>query len=78
MPRFYFHLQADGRVVSDPQGAVLPDDEAAWYHAFRSARDLMAEGDGAAPGEDGFIQVEDEAGQPVLSLPLIEVTEFAR
>jgi hypothetical protein len=79
MPRFYFHLQHDDGVVADRLGAVLPDDEAAWYQAFRSARALLSER--AEPGwraAGHFIQVEDEAGRAIVSLPLIEVAELAR
>ncbi|MFN3945925.1 MAG: DUF6894 family protein [Allosphingosinicella sp.] len=80
MPRFYFHLQHEQQGCrTDEEGSDLPDEEAAWYHAFRSARDLIvARIDEAFEAADHSIQVEDEVGREVLSLPLIEVVELTR
>ncbi|MEA3062604.1 MAG: hypothetical protein QOJ94_2385, partial [Sphingomonadales bacterium] len=40
MPRFYFHLHGRQDHLTDEQGLVLPDAEAAWYQAVRSAREI--------------------------------------
>jgi hypothetical protein len=75
MPRFYFHLVNDWGQCSDTHGMVLPDDEAAWYQAFRSARDLLGGSDGSAAMH---IYVEDEAGRQIWSLPIEEIVDMAR
>lgn len=75
MPRFYFHLVHDQGRSPDPDGAVLPDCEAAWYQAFRSARDLLVAPAGSVARH---IYVEDEAGREILSLPIAEIVELAR
>ena len=40
MPRYYFHVARDGGRLQDEEGLALPDAEAAWYQAVRSAREL--------------------------------------
>ena len=76
MPHFYFHLQTgDGR-LRDPSGISLPDEEAAWYQAYRRARELTA----APVGERRqwhAVEVEDERGTAVWTLPLAELVEPA-
>jgi hypothetical protein len=41
MPHYYFHLARDGGRLEDEEGLKLPDAEAAWYQAVRSARELI-------------------------------------
>ena len=74
MPRFFFHFQDGGRDLRDAEGMVLPDAEAAWFQAVRSARDLFGEDlnrDGSASGIR--VEIEDEEGFPILEMPLDEV-----
>ncbi len=74
MPRFYFHYQDGSRLTPDPEGVVLPDAEAAWYQAVRSAREMihahMRTG-GLRPGQR--VEIFDERGQPVNAVPFDEV-----
>ena len=66
MPRYFFHLEKAGnRVRIDSDGAALPDDEAAWYHAYRS---FLALEEPQLPAEAATLEVEDETGTPVLML----------
>ena len=78
MPHFYFHLH-DGRSrVEDRRGAWLPDEEAAWYQAYRAARELLSAEARERLGWGGHcLEVEDERGARVWTLPLSEVAELA-
>ena len=78
MPRFYFHFQDGGVRTADSEGLDLPDAEAAWYHGFRSARDIIRQemrGGALAPGR--CVEIEDEAGRPVWAVRLEEVVGLA-
>ena len=78
MPRFYFNLQDVTGRKDDPDGVVLPDAEAAWYQAVRSARDIIGEDmrhGGFIPGRR--VDIEDEHGQPIWAVPFDEVAGLA-
>ena len=77
MPHFYFHLQHGQARVEDARGVVLPDAEAAWYQAYRSARDLLA-ADGRDRRQWGghSLEVVDERGARVWTMPLQEIVEL--
>ena len=78
MPLFYFHLERQSGRLSDDQGMKLPDAEAAWYQAVRSARDLIrAELTLGGKWEDQAIEIADEAGRRVERVPLAEVADYA-
>jgi hypothetical protein len=78
MPHFYFHLHDGEARLEDQQGLSLPDAEAAWYHAYRSARDLLADRRRGREQYGGHcLQVEDEVGAHVWTLPLTEIAELA-
>jgi hypothetical protein len=74
MPHFFFHLQNGKARVEDRSGVSLPDAEAAWYQAYRSARELLA--DRRLDGEHR-LEVEDERGLPVWTVPLDEIAQLA-
>jgi len=69
MPRFFFNLR-DGDELRDEEGLILADAEAVREEALRNARDIMAEEvrHGHLCLKDK-IEVADEAGEPVLTLP---------
>ena len=78
MPRFYFHYQDGGRRRDDPEGVVLPDAEAAWYQAVRSAREIVNHHMRIGclrPGQ--CVEIADERGQPINAVPLDEVVGVA-
>jgi hypothetical protein len=78
MPRFYFHYQDGGRRRTDPEGVVLPDAEAAWYQAVRSALEIINEDmrtGSLKPGQS--VEISDERGQPINAVPLDEVAGLA-
>lgn len=77
MPRYYFHLQTRGDRLRDEQGLALPDAEAAWYQAVRSARDFLRADLQLGCSFDGqTVEIEDELGSPVAELPLCEVASY--
>ncbi|PSJ40801.1 DUF6894 family protein [Allosphingosinicella deserti] len=78
MPLFYFHFEHQGVQVKDEQGLSLPDHEAAWYQAVRSARDLIRAEQTLGCGWAGqWVQIEDEGGIPVDRIPLEEIARYA-
>lgn len=78
MPRYYFHFEDQGVRVRDDVGLSLPDAEAAWYQAVRSARDMIrAETTIGCPWDAQVVQIEDDKGLPVDRVPLIEIARFA-
>lgn len=78
MPRYYFHLQTHGDRLMDKHGLALPDAEAAWYQAVRSARDfLRADLEMGCSFDGQTVEIEDERGMPVAELPLREVASYA-
>ena len=77
MPRFYFHFEDHGVRVRDEVGLPLPDAEAAWYQAVRSACDLIrSEGTIGYSLIDRSVAIEDERGLPVNRIPLEEIANF--
>jgi hypothetical protein len=79
MPHFYFHLLNGGARREDRRGVSLPDAEAAWYQAYRSAREILtAAKPGGAELTAHVLQIDDERGAPVWTVPLAEIAEIAR
>jgi len=77
MPHFFFHVHEGSQRTADRAGISLPDQEAAWYQAYRTARDILP----ADPIErriwaERSLEVEDEAGQAVWTLPFGDVLEL--
>lgn len=70
MPRYFLHVRDGVDNVLDPEGFDYPDLEAAWKSAVASARELLA-ADMMLGRIDlrHWIDVEDEAGEVVLTLP---------
>lgn len=77
MPRYYFHLDRPGTQLKDETGVTLPDSEAAWYQAVRSARERIDDGgEPAEVWEAGMVEIVDERGLPVDRIPMIEIVRF--
>jgi hypothetical protein len=78
MPRYFFHFESDGVRVRDEVGLSLPDAEAAWYQAVRSARDLLrAERTLGCTFDHQTVEIEDDRGMPIDRIPLEEIAGFA-
>ena len=78
MPRFYFHVARDGARLQDEEGLPLPDAEAAWYQAVRSARELIrADVALGTRWDTQAIEIFDEGGARVDRLPLADIVHYA-
>ncbi|HEY0412011.1 MAG TPA: hypothetical protein VGD66_02570 [Allosphingosinicella sp.] len=78
MPRYYFHVRGPGERLTDDSGVVLPDSEAAWYQAVRSAREIIrANVHLGCPFDDHMIEIVDDRGAPVEHIPLADVARYA-
>ena len=78
MPHYYFHLAREGDRLRDEEGLKLPDAEAAWYQAVRSARELIR-GDLAlgTRWERQAIEIFDEGGSRVDQVALADIVHYA-
>ena len=76
MPRYFFNVY-DDVIAHDDEGLELPNIAAARLNAMRGARDLIAE-----QVRHGYfvlshwIEVLDEAGETVLTLPFREAVDI--
>lgn len=78
MPRYFFHVRGQGASLTDEQGVRLPDAEAAWYQAVRSARELVrADLQLGCSWEGRAVEIADERGLTVARVPLQEIASFA-
>ena len=78
MPLYYFHVQGDAGRLEDEEGMKLPDSEAAFYQAVRSARELIrADLTLGGRWERNSIVIADERGAPVDRLSLRDVATYA-
>jgi hypothetical protein len=78
MPRYYFHFQDGGSRLTDREGQALPDQEAAWYHGVRSARDIIDQDlrvGAVRPGR--LVEVMNDDGEQVWTVPFEEVIGLA-
>ena len=76
MPRYYFHLECDGRIVLDETGAELRDADQARAAARASARDLMGtENEAGVDWLSCSFSVTDENGEIVLDVTFSEVAD---
>lgn len=77
MPRYYFHVHGPRDRLQDEEGVVLPDAEAAWYQAVRSARELIrADVHLGCPFDEQAIEIVDETGHPLNQVQLREVAHY--
>ena len=78
MPRYYFHLAREGGRLRDEEGLALPDAEAAWYQAVRSARELIRADVALGTRWDRqAIEIFDERGAPVDQVALADIVHYA-
>lgn len=77
MRTYYFHLRDGTDVVLDPDGRALPTLAAVAEAALVEARAIIgAEAKGGRISLDQSIDVEDEAGQVVHTLPFAEAVQI--
>ena len=77
MPRYYFHVAREGGLLQDEEGLALPDAEAAWYQAVRSARELVrAELTLGGRWERQSIEICDERGARLDQVALADIVHY--
>jgi hypothetical protein len=78
MPHYYFHLAQEGARLEDEEGLKLPDAEAAWYQAVRSARELVR-GELAlgTRWDRQAIEICDERGRRLDQVALSDIVHYA-
>ena len=69
MPRFYFHARGPGRSVPDAIGEELPDIETARAVALQVMADATSGPYVGATYDAWAIEVADESGRVVLTVP---------
>lgn len=72
MPRYFFHTRLADALLEDPDGAELPDADAAWETARRMIRSLIAEGAPTPQLLTAVLEVVDADGGIVLEFPFSE------
>jgi hypothetical protein len=78
MARYHFHLHECGTVIPDEEGLEKPDLESVRQEALMSARELMCNEMRSGKLCLGCrIEVQDEAGRVVLTLPFKEAVEVS-
>ncbi len=78
MPRYFFRLIECGDVLDDPDGTDLPDLDAARHQATLEARSIMkAEIDEGQLCLACHIEVDDEAGQLIATVPFKEAIQLS-
>jgi uncharacterized protein DUF6894 len=72
MPRYFFHTTNGERFTRDVEGVELPDIPAVELEAREMAHGLLTASLVARPEWTGWwIEVRDENGQQVLTLPML-------
>lgn len=70
MPRYFFHVRANGTIVRDSQGVHLPNADCVTAECLRSVTNAIASEESQEETlEDFEFQVESEAGEIILVLP---------
>jgi hypothetical protein len=76
MPRYYFHIVREGRLVEDSEGMDLPDITAANSEALASAREMAIEAFGSTrPISDDQNEIRDENGKSVKILTVRSIMD---
>jgi hypothetical protein len=68
MPMYYFHIRDGSTFEIDPDGTELPDISAAHAEALKVAHELLREV--ADLGQKAVLEIADEHGRTVLTMPL--------
>lgn len=76
MPRYFFHLRDQGTLFLDPEGADLPDDDAAHAEALLTAREILRTSDVSVRAWLGrSYEIRKEDGQFVRAVPFVEAMD---
>ena len=73
MPHYRFNVKGEGHTFPDHEGRWLSDVAAAHQHAVENVRDRVRQSlYGVHDWEEWTIEVLDEAGDPVASVPIVK------
>jgi hypothetical protein len=72
MPRYYFHVREGSSLTRDPDGAELPDIDAARKQAVKMACRAWSEQPPEAQDNDETFEITDQSGEVVLRVPFSE------
>jgi len=75
MARYFFHVRQDRTVFEDPRGCEFPDIVAAWHWAMSDVRAIVREGQLQGSIDQQWIDIADETGAIVASLPFVRVLQ---
>jgi hypothetical protein len=79
MPRFFFHARSGDGLTRDHEGQDLPNREAAHAEALAAAEQLWGDLPPDVAREDLSLEVADETGAAILTVPFAEAAErFAK
>ncbi len=67
MPRYFFNLNDGRRIIPDPEGTELPDDDSARAHGFHVVRELARNRERTT--RSWRLTVCDSRGAPCFELP---------
>lgn len=76
MPRYHFHLHEGDARISVAEAVDLPDAEAAWYQAVRSARELLCGRPDRLALAGATVEIQDDEGLPLWAMPISDLTEI--
>ena len=78
MPHYYFHLAREDGRLDDEEGLKLPDAEAAWYQAARTARELIGGARALGTRWDAHaIEIFDDTGNRLDQVALADIAHYA-
>ena len=76
MPTFFFHVRDGGRLIEDPEGADLPDLDAARAEAATAARQLRADALSTGRAMAGrTFEIVDGAGRVLATVAIKDVLD---
>jgi hypothetical protein len=71
MPRYYFHIREDRRVIEDHEGAECPDAKSAVDEAVLAAREMVSDMLACGMTVDGEeLLICDEYGRQIANVPI--------
>jgi hypothetical protein len=72
LPRYFFHVRSSGDLTRDPDGAELPDIDAARKHAVKMACRAWSERPPESQENNETFEIADGSGEVVLRVPFSE------
>ena len=71
MPRYFFHIENNGKTTADRTGLDLPSDDKAHDEAMRSVGEIIRDMDGKFKAGRWMMRVHDEDAEPVSTISVL-------